>query len=82
LRRIGLALPVLVRSHGRVTGIKVPCQVLRHSRATHLLAAGNSVQEVQRLLGHEDPTTTAPCTKVDIRALAAMIRRCHPRERR
>jgi len=47
-----------------------------------LLAGGASIREIQRLLGHKDLTTTALYTKVDVRALAAMIRRCHPRKRR
>jgi len=81
-RLSGVALRKLVRSHGRAIGIKVSCHVLRHSCATHLLAGGANIREIQRLLGHKDLTTTALYTKVDIRALAAMIRRCHPRERR
>jgi integrase/recombinase XerD len=81
-RLSGVALRKLVRSHGRAIGIKVSCHVLRHSCATHLLAGGASIREIQRLLGHKDLTTTALYTKVDARALAAMIRRCHPRERR
>jgi site-specific recombinase XerD len=37
--------------------------------------------EIQKPLGHKDLTTTAVYTRVDVRSLAAMIRRCHPRER-
>ncbi len=56
--------------------------VLRHSYATHLLQGGANVREVQELLGHRELSTTAIYTKVDTRGLAAMLRRCHPRERR
>jgi site-specific recombinase XerD len=55
--------------------------VLRHSCATHLLGGGADIREIQKLLGHKDLTTTAVYTRVDVRALAVMIRRCHPRER-
>jgi len=36
------------------------------------------VREIQKLLGHQDITTTAPYTEVDTRSLAAMLRRSHP----
>jgi len=81
-RLSGVALRLIVRSHGRAIGVKASCHVLRHSCATHLLAGGANVREIQRLLGHRHLTTTALYTKVDVGALAAMIRRCHPRERR
>jgi integrase/recombinase XerD len=80
-RLSGVALRLLVRTHGRAIGVKVSCHVLRHSCATHLLAGGADVREIQRLLGHKDLTTTALYTKVDTASLAAMLRRSHPRER-
>ena len=42
---------------------------------------GANIREIQRLLGHRHLTTTALYTKVDTRGLAAVIRRCHPREK-
>jgi integrase/recombinase XerD len=72
---------LLVRQYGAHARVKAPCHVLRHSYATHLLQGGANVRQIQRLLGHEHLTTTALYTKVDTRGLAAIIRRCHPRER-
>jgi integrase/recombinase XerD len=82
MRRVGIALRVTGVQPRPGTGILVLCHVLRHSCATHLLAGGAKIREIQRLLGHKDLTTTAHYTKLDVRALAAMIRRCYPRERR
>jgi integrase/recombinase XerD len=79
LSNVGLRL--VVRAHGRSIGVSVSCHVLRHSCATHLLAGGADVREIQRLLGHENLKTTALYTKVDLRALRKMIQACHPRER-
>lgn len=69
----------LVRHHGEAAGVKVSPHVLRHSYATHLLAGGADIREIQKLLGHEHITTTALYTRVDTRGLARMLRRCHPR---
>jgi hypothetical protein len=45
------------------------------------LQGGANVREIQKLLGHRHLTTTALYTRVDVRGLAAMLHRCHPRER-
>ena len=37
---------------------KISCHTLRHSFATHLIENGQSVVEVQSLLGHKSPETT------------------------
>jgi site-specific recombinase XerD len=37
---------------------KIHPHTLRHSFATHLIQNGNSVNEVQALLGHKSPETT------------------------
>jgi site-specific recombinase XerD len=36
----------------------ISCHTLRHSFATHLIEEGNSITEVQSLLGHKSPETT------------------------
>ena len=80
-RLSAMSLHLLVRTYGERAGVKASCHVLRHSYATHLLQGGANVREIQKLLGHRHLTTTALYTRVDVRGLAAMICRCHPRER-
>jgi len=77
-----MSLRVLVREYGRRANVKASCHVLRHSYATHLLAGGASIREIQKLLGHRHLTTTALYTRIDVTSLAAMLRRSHPREKR
>lgn len=81
-RLSAMSLRVLVREYGRRAQVTASCHVLRHSYATHLLAGGASIREIQRLLGHRHLTTTALYTRVDTKALEAMLRRSHPREKR
>jgi site-specific recombinase XerD len=82
-KRLGsMSVGTLVRKYGAAVGIKVSAHVLRHSYATHLLQGGANVREIQALLGHKELSTTALYTKVDTRDLDAMLRRCHPRDKR
>lgn len=74
-------LTQIVRELGRQAelGKVVTPHTLRHSCATHMLRRGAGLRQVQKLLGHEQLSSTEHYTRVEVSDLRRMLRLHHPR---
>ncbi len=79
----GNAVGDIVKQAGRRAGLekRVFPHLLRHSCATHMLARGAGIRQLQVLLGHASLAATQIYTRVEVSDLRQVLLRCHPRER-
>ena len=71
----------LVSKYSKRAGIAIDIRphTMRHSFATHMMAAGADLRHVQEMLGHASIATTQKYTHVDIPHLKKVHKKYHPR---
>jgi site-specific recombinase XerD len=64
-----------VGKYAKQAGLKATPHTFRHSFATHLLRRGANIQEIKKLLGHDNLDTTQLYTQVELEDLKRVIGR-------
>ena len=74
---------LILKGYAKQAGITSPVtpHTLRHSFATHMLGSGQSLRNVQELLGHANMSTTQVYTKLADGYVKQVYESAHPRAR-